>query len=75
MTNNIAVRYCDLPCTVRGFVVRQCEDDEFYTIILNSRLTHEQQQSTYLHELQHITLDDFRSCLSVDQIERLRHGS
>ena len=71
--NNIAVRYCDLPCTVRGFVVRQCEDDEFYTIILNSRLTHEQLKNTYLHELQHIVLGDFDSALSVSQIELLRH--
>lgn len=72
---NVNVRYCDFPYNIRGFVVRKCEDDVYYTVMLNSRLSFEQQQKTYLHELEHIVQDDFSSCMSVDQIERIRHGS
>lgn len=75
MMSNIIVRYCDLPYTIKGFVVRQFDNDEFFTVILNSRLSFEQLQRTYLHELKHITLGDFDSNMGVDQIERIRHGS
>lgn len=42
----------DLPTTVRGFVF-QGEDGE-PVIVVNSRLTREQNQKTYNHEQKHI---------------------
>lgn len=49
----------DLPTTVRGFV--SLGSDYHPCIIINARLTKEQQKKTYLHELRHIQngqLDD-----------------
>ena len=65
--------YEELPYKIRGFVRETCEPDgDYYTIILNSRLSFEQQQKTYLHEMEHIKNDDFRK-ESVDEIEKIRH--
>ena len=50
------VRLADLPTSVRGFVYHD-DDGEIY-IVLNSRLSHEQNLSTYVHELKHISRGD-----------------
>ena len=46
------IRLADLPTSVRGFVYHD-DDGEIY-IVLNSRLSHEQNLSTYVHELKHV---------------------
>lgn len=46
----------NLPTSVRGFVYHD-DDGELY-IVLNSRLSHEQNLSTYVHELKHIRRGD-----------------
>ena len=46
----------DLPTSVRGFVYH--DDDGTAHIILNARLSHEQNITTYLHELRHIRRGD-----------------
>ena len=48
----IPVILMDLPTTVRGFV--SLGSDYQPCIIINARLTKEQQKKTYLHELRHI---------------------
>ena len=75
MMNNIIVRYCDLPHSVKGFVIKQCEEcGDFYTIMINSRMSAEQQEETYQHEISHIKNMDFDAVsVSVDQIEMMRH--
>ena len=50
------IRLADLPTSVRGFVYND-DDGEIY-IVLNSRLSHEQNLSTYVHELKHISRGD-----------------
>lgn len=50
------IRLADLPTSVRGFVYHD-DDGEIY-IVLNSRLSHEQNLSTYVHELKHIRRGD-----------------
>ena len=50
------IRLADLPTSVRGFVYHD-DDGEIY-IVLNSRLSHEQNLSTYFHELKHISRGD-----------------
>lgn len=50
------IRLADLPTSVRGFVYHD-DDGEMY-IVLNSRLSHEQNLSTYVHELKHISRGD-----------------
>lgn len=50
------IRLMNLPTSVRGFVYHD-DDGELY-IVLNSRLSHEQNLSTYVHELKHIRRGD-----------------
>lgn len=50
------IRLADLPTSVRGFVYHD-DDGEMY-IVLNSRLSHEQNLSTFVHELKHIRRGD-----------------
>ena len=64
------VRIVDLPPRVRGFVTRK---DGEPVIVLNARLTREQNLKTYLHELRHIRNGDFEK-ENVDEIERDAHN-
>lgn len=50
------IRLADLPTSVRGFVYHD-DDGEMY-IVLNSRLSHEQNLLTFVHELKHIRRGD-----------------
>ena len=54
--DEMEARLVDLPTSVRGFCYHD-EDGEAY-IVLNARLTHEQNKQTYLHEKAHIRRDD-----------------
>lgn len=47
-------------------------DDDSYTIFLNSRLNYCTLQSAYLHELRHINNNDFYRT-NVNQIENVTH--
>ena len=50
--DNTPVILMDLPTTVRGFV---CLGEDFNPIIIiNARMSAEQQKITYLHEKQHL---------------------
>lgn len=49
---NEPARLMDLPTSVRGFCYHDDNGEEF--IILNSRLTHEQNRKTFDHEMEHI---------------------
>lgn len=72
MLDNYQTIYLNLPSKIRGFAVyNTCED--FYTIVLNSRLSYAQNIKTYFHELEHIKNDDFYSNLTVNEIETLAH--
>ena len=67
----IFVKLIDLPVTVKALVHRN--DDDSYTIILNSRLCREQNVRSYLHELQHIDNADLESFEAADSLEYKRH--
>lgn len=56
MNDEYRVRLEDLPPAVRGFVFTDENGDP--CIILNSRLTREQNLRTYEHELEHIRRGD-----------------
>lgn len=70
---NVNVKYVDLPCTIRGLAVKAYDGGDFYTIMLNSRMSAEMQAKTYRHEMEHIINDDFSSDLPIDYIESIRH--
>lgn len=57
----------DLPTQIKALTVKN--RDGGYTIILNSRLNYEQQQRSFLHELQHITNCDLEKDCSIDELE------
>ncbi len=72
MLDNYHTIFQQLPYKIKGFVVHNaCED--FYTIVLNSRLSYSQNIKTYLHELKHITNNDFYSNLTANELETLAH--
>jgi len=52
MNEESKVKLMDLPTTVRGYCFHDDDGEEF--IVLNSRLTWEQNQITYDHERRHI---------------------
>ncbi len=65
---NVILR--DLPTTIGGLVKEQ---EDYYTIILNARMTHERNQKSYLDEMDHITTGALDSDQSADQIEMDSH--
>lgn len=69
--DGINVLYADMPTTVRSYVVNNI--DMTYTIILNSRLSHEQNLISYAHEIRHIENGDYDKKCNVDVIEINTH--
>lgn len=70
-SENIVVVYMNLPYSVNGFTLYNAAEG-FYTIVLNSRLSYQEQIKTYEHELRHIKNGDFYSGKSVETIENRR---
>lgn len=69
---NIRTILVDMPLSVKGYTVADSEG--FYTIVLNQKLTREQNLLTYVHELGHIKNGDFDSLETVEIIEMLAHN-
>lgn len=67
---NIRTVLADMPCSVKAYTI--CQDD-YYTIVLNSNLTHEQNMISYWHELRHIQNSDFIKSCPVNMIEFYSH--
>lgn len=67
------MNYTEMPTTVRSFVI--VNSDSTYTIILNSKLSHEQNIISYWHEIDHIRNGDYEKKCSVDLIEITAHGA
>ncbi|MGN0402618.1 MAG: ImmA/IrrE family metallo-endopeptidase [Acetatifactor sp.] len=70
--DNINVVYVDMPAGVRSYVV--LNSDESYTIVINSRLSHEQNLLSYYHEIDHIKNGDYDRNRSADLIEIVAHN-
>lgn len=65
------MNYIEMPATVRSFVI--VNSDSTYTIILNSKLSHEQNITSYWHEIDHIKNGDYDKKCSADLIEIVAH--
>ena len=62
------VKLVDFPvCSCGGVVL--LNDDGTYTILINSRLSHEQNADSLIHELNHIKNGDFYRSANIAQIE------
>lgn len=58
------VIFKDLPTTIKALTVKN--EDDTYTIIVNSRLSYEQQHKSFQHEINHIVNCDFeKDCADI----------
>lgn len=64
------IMFKDLPTTIKALTVNN--EDDTYTIIVNSKLNYEQQHKSFEHELLHINSCDFNK-FDVDKIECNAH--
>lgn len=70
--SDVRVIELDLPESISGYTMRSADD--YYTIILNSRLARERNFATYQHEMAHIRRDDFSSSVDAGLIEIYAHN-
>lgn len=70
---DVNVMLYDMPGGIRGFT--RLNDDGSYTIVLNSRLNHEENKNSFIHEMKHIANGDFEAEKDIDQIEKEYHGA
>ena len=66
----VNVKYLDLPTRVKAVSTKN--EDDSYTVILNSKLNHEQNLESYKHEIRHIKNNDHDK-QDVNMIELLNH--
>lgn len=68
MVENFITIYASLPNKVSGFIMYDACDD-YYTIVLNNKLSYSQNKLTFEHELKHIVNGDFASIKDVGLLE------
>lgn len=69
--SDIRVVCANMPVSVKGYTIRDA--DGFYTIVLNSNHSHDQNRRSYLHEIFHIENGDFDRKGNVGMIELFAH--
>lgn len=72
MVENYITIFRNLPYKINGFIIYDAEDD-YYTIVLNSRSSYEQNRKTFEHEIQHILNNDFSNYRDVNSLEAVMH--
>lgn len=60
----------DMPTKIKGLTSKN--EDDSYTVLINSRLNYEQRMKAYAHELMHIKNGDF-DMFDVQEIEIISH--
>lgn len=68
---DVNIQLVDMPGSIKSFV--KANVDLSYTIIINSRLSHEMQMKAYAHEIEHINSGDYDKKCSADLIEFYAH--
>ncbi len=63
----ITVQHVDFPLGVKGVVV--LNDDESYSIYINSNVSEDEQARALRHELAHIRLDHFHQDRPIQELE------
>ncbi len=63
------IRYVDFPIAVKG--VTAMDDNGFYNIYINSRLSFEEQKRAIAHEMEHIAREDFFSYDTLEEVESM----
>lgn len=67
------VRLIDLPPKVDGMV--SIDDEGFYNIYINARLSREMQRAALRHELEHIADDDLYNAQPIEAVENKRRSA
>lgn len=67
------VRLVDLPPRVGGLV--SMDEEGFYNVYINSRLTRERQREALRHELDHIAEDDLYNTRPIEVVENKRRSA
>lgn len=70
--DNYRVIYENLPCSVRGLTLHDVASD-YFTIILNSRMSHSCNLKTFQHELIHVENGVEEIGVNINLIECLTH--
>lgn len=63
------IRYVCLPGSVNGMTVK--DENGFFNVYINANLDYDTQQKTILHELCHISRDDFFRDEPLEKIESM----
>lgn len=63
------VYYMKLPISIRGVVTPN--EDDTYSIFLNSLYPHSVHEKTFEHEVEHIEREDFYNGLPIELVENL----
>lgn len=71
-TEYVGVHLIDMPCSIPGITVMV--DSDTFCILINARLSHEQQCTAYDHEINHIDNKDFDMMYDVNELESIRHS-
>lgn len=72
--NEVKVIYADLPPHIKGMLVKTFDEEDYYTVVINSNLNIEQQRAAYEHEVKHMKAKDFDDVeKSADEVEYVRH--
>jgi hypothetical protein len=70
MDDKYRVVLADMPASIKGYVCKICDD---IVIVINSKLSHEQQKVEYIHEVDHIESGEIMMVSSADMIEIHAH--
>lgn len=71
IADDIHTILADMPGSIRAYT---CFKGDTYTIMINSRLSYEEQIAAYQHELRHIMGSDYCKDIDADRIEIYAHA-
>lgn len=71
MTPDVNCVLAELPHSLKAFTI--VNSDSSYTILLNTRHTHEQHLLSYHHEMKHIENGDYEKMCDVGILELAAH--
>jgi hypothetical protein len=74
MVERVKVILTDLPHSVNAFTVYYFDDEAYYTMFINSRISQEAQFEAYKHEIAHIDNGDFSKMIHASELEKYAHA-
>ena len=69
--SNFNILLANMPTTIKAYTVLNADDT--YTIVINARLSSEQQRLSCYHEMQHINNNDYDKKIDIGLLEIYAH--